>query len=224
MAAKVRSAKGKVQSLNTMPGGKLNNFLNNFLGYITDFKKSKTIYVILIIAGLLLLAVYKKSWFIAATVNGSPITNLDLQMRLNREFRTQILNQLINERIILNEAVKNNVVVSDADINKKISEIEASVGGADALNAMLTQQGQSRDTIRQQIKLQLAIEKLYAKDATISAEEVTKFIETNKDQLRATDSAGQQKESYDALRNQKITQTFSQKFQELRTQAKIQLF
>ena len=98
------------------------------------------------------------------------------------------------------------------------------MGGAQALDNLLSQQGQSRDTIRQQLKLQLSIEKLYTNDATVSAEEVTKFIEQNKDQLRATDSAGQEKEAYDNLKNQKLTQIFSQKFQELRQKAKIQIF
>jgi len=170
------------------------------------------------------LVIYKKNWFVAATINGSPITNLELQMRLNREFRSQTLNQLINEKIILNEAVKNNAVVSEAEINKKISEIETNVGGTDALNALLSQQGQTKDSLRQQIKLQLAIEKLYSKDATTSAEEVEKFVESNKAQLRATDSAGQTKEAADLLKQQKLSQIFSQKFQELRQNAQIKIF
>lgn len=202
-------------------------FANNLLDKIyslKNFRNQKKIYIIALIAGILLLAIYKKSWFIAATVNGSPITNLELQMRLNQAFRTQILNQLINEKIILSEAAKNNVLVSDQEIENKISEIETSVGGTQTLDAMLTQQGQTRESIKQQIKLQLTIEKLYANEATVSAEEVTQFIEQNKETLRATDSAGQQKESYDALKNQKLTQIFSQKFEELKTKAKIQIF
>lgn len=202
-------------------------FANNLLDKLSSFKNfrhQKKTYIIILIAGILSLAIYKKNWFIAATINSSPITNLELQMRLNSGFRTQTLNQLINEKIILDEAAKKNVLVSDLEVGRKISEIETSVGGAQALDAMLTQQGQTRETIKQQIKLQLTIEKLYTNEATVSAEEVTKFIEQNKDQLQATDSAGQQKESYNAIKNQKLTQIFSQKFQELRTKAKIQIF
>lgn len=224
MAKKTQNAKLKAQNLTIIPGGKLNNLLNNFSGKIIDFKKSKKFYIVVIIAGLLLLAIYKKSWFVAATVNGVPVTNLELQMRLNQQFRSQTLNQLINEKVILGEATKNNVVVTDTDINKKITEVETSVGGAQSLDALLTQQGQTRQSIRQQIKLQLTIEKLYANEATVSAEEVTQFIEQNREQLQATDSAGQQKESYEALKNQKLSQLFSQKFQELRQKAKIQIF
>lgn len=212
------------KSSNIIPGGKLNNFLNNFSGKFVDYKSSKKIYLIILIAGLLLLAVYKKSWFIAATVNGSPITNLDLQMKLNQQFRTQTLNQMINEKIILDEVVKNNALATDDEVNRKISDIETSVGGTQALNTLLTQQGQTRNSIRQQIKLQLSIEKLYGKEATVSAEEVNKFLATSKETLRATDSASQIKEAADVLKQQKLSQIFSQKFQDLRQKAKTQIF
>ena len=206
-----------------LPYSTVNNLLDK-LSSLKNFRSSKKFYIILVALILVALVIYKKNWFVAATINGSPITNLELQMRLNREFRSQTLNQLINEKIILNEAVKNNAVVSEAEINKKISEIETNVGGTDALNALLSQQGQTKDSLRQQIKLQLAIEKLYSKDATTSAEEVEKFVASNKAQLRATDSAGQTKEAADLLKQQKLSQIFSQKFQELRQNAQIKIF
>ncbi len=224
MAKESQKSKVKIQNPNILPGGKLNNFLNKSAEKIMNFKKSKSFYLVLLVVGILLLVIYKKSWFVAAIVNGSPVTNLELQMRLNQQFRSQTLNQLINEKIILSEAAKNNVVVTEADVSKKISEIETSVGGAQAFDSILSQQGQNRQNIRQQIKLQLSIEKLYANEATVSAEEVTGFIEQNAEQLRATDSAGQQKEATDALKSQKLSQLFAEKFQELRTKAKIQIF
>lgn len=207
-----------------LPGGKLNNILNNFSGNLLNFKKSKTPYIILIIAALVLLAIYKKGWFVAATVNSSPITNLELQMRLNKNFRSQTINQMINEKIITQEAAKNNISVSDAEIDKKISEVETSVGGPQSLDTLLSQQGQTRQSIRQQIKLQITIEKLYSNEATVSAEEMSQFIEQNREQLKASDSAGQQQEAFDALKSQKVSQIFSQKFQDLRQKAKIQIF
>lgn len=207
-----------------MHGGKINNFLNNFPTNLTYFKSKRSFYIILLIVGILLLATYKKSWFIAALVNNSPITNLDLQMRLNQQFKAQTLNQMINEKIIMDEAAKSNAIATEDEITKKISDIETSVGGSQALNNLLSQQGQTKDSIRQQIKLQLSIEKLYARDATISADEIDKFLQTSKSQLRATDSAGQKKEAEDLLKQQKLSQIFNQKFQDLRSKAKIQIF
>lgn len=217
-----KAKKQPAKTENNYPFQKVNNLLDK-ISLFKNFRSSKSFYIILIIAGVLLLAIYKKSWFIAAIVNGSPITNLELQIRLNQQFRSQTLNQMVNEKIILSEAAKNSATATEAEVSKKISEIESSVGGVQGLDALLSQQGQTRQSIRGQIKLQLTIEKLYATEATVSAEEASKFIETNKQFLQATDSAGQQKEAYDSLKSQKLSQIFSQKFQELRQKAKIQI-
>lgn len=200
------------------------NWLMTLPERIITYRPSKTVYIIALIAGILLLAMYKKSWFIAATVNGSPITNLDLQLRLNQQFRSQTLNQMVNEKIILDEAAKNNAIPSEEEISKKVSEIETSVGGAQALDTLLSQQGQTRNSIRQQIRLQLSIEKLYISEATVSAEEVDKFLESSRDTLKATDSASQVKEAENLLKQQKLSQIFNQEFTELRQKAKIQIF
>ena len=145
-------------------------------------------------------------------------------MRLNKQFRSQTLNQMINEKIIMSEATKNNALASDAEINQKISEIETSVGGAKALDDILSSQGQDRSTIRDQLRLQLSIEKLYQQEATVSAEEIDKFLQTNSAQLKATDSASQIKEAADLLKQQKLSQIFNEKFQSLRQNAKITIF
>ena len=205
------------------PYSSVNSWLDK-LSSLKKLKSSKKFYIALVIAGLLALAIYKKEWFVAATVNGAPITNLELQMRLNKQFRTQTLNQLINEKIILSELTKNNAVPTEAEVSKKISDIETSLGGPQAMDAILAQQGQTRESVRQQLKLQLGIEKLYANEATVSAEEVAEFIEINKDQMRASESAEQQKEAAESIKNQKVTQIFSQKFPDLRQKAKIQIF
>lgn len=207
-----------------LPGGKLNNFLNTFSEKLINYKSSKKIYIIILILGLLLLAFYKKDWFVAATVNGIPVTNLELQERLNQQFRTQTLNQIINEKIILQEATNKGAIPTDVEVTAKIAELETSVGGKDMLDSLLSQQGQTRETLRQQLRVQLAVTKMYESEATVSAQEVSKFLEENKDLLTATDSAGQQKEAEEALKEQKLTQIFSEKFQELQQKADIKIF
>lgn len=201
--------------------------VNKYLAKVTalkSFRPNKHFYVVLAVIGILALAVYQKSWFVAAMVNNQPVSNLDLQSRLNQQFRQQTLSQMINEKIILDEARKNKIIVTDGEINSKISQLEVNVGGAKMLDSLLSQQNQTRDSLKNQIKLQLIIEKLYGQEATISAEEVSQFIDQNKDQLQATTSAEQTKETTEILKQQKISRTFSNKFQELRNQAKIQIF
>lgn len=199
--------------------GKYFNFEN-----IKKYRPSRRDYFVILIIGLLLIAYYKKSWIIAATVNGSPVTNYELMNRMNQQYHDQILNQMINEKIVLDEAHKNGINISDSDINQKISQIEAGVGGPQVLDNLLAQQGQSRSSLKEQVRMQLTIEKLYDKDATVSSEEVTQFIATNKDQLQSTDSAEQIKEATELLKQQKISQIFGSKFQQLKQQSSIHIF
>lgn len=205
------------------PFKSINNLLDRVVN-LKNFRSSKKFYLLLLVLGITLVVIFKKSWFIAATVDGTPVTNLELQSRLNQQFRVQVLNQLINEKILLLQAAKSASIPTDAEITSKIAELETQVGGKEALDTLLSQQGQTRLTLRDQVKLQLTASKLYDKEATVSAEEVSQFLEQNKQSLSATDSASQQQEAYDLLKQQKLSQIFSQKFQELRQKAKITIF
>ena len=207
-----------------LPFKNVNSFLDQFSSF-EKLKSSKKVWLVILIAGLLLLAFYKKSWFVAAMVNGMPITNLELQMKLNeKQFRAQVLNQLIEKKIILDEARKNNAMPTGAEIDQRISELELQVGGSEALDAILSQQGLMRASLKDQLVIPLAVSKLYEKDATVSAEEISKFIETNSASLQATDSAQQQIEAANLLKQQKLTEIFNERFQKLRESAKIQIF
>lgn len=229
MAVKKSKTKNKVvktqpaQSNFTIPFYNSDKFMK-LSEKIVNFKPSRKFYTILIIAGLVLLLAYKKELLIAAMVNGQPISNIELQFKLNKQYKSQVLDQMVTEKIITEEATKNNTMPTEADIDKKIAEIETQVGGAQALDSILSQQNQTRSSIRDQIKLPMAMEKLYEKEATVSASEVQNFIETNKDYLKATDSASQIKEAENILKQQKLSQISAQKFQELKQKAKIQIF
>ena len=136
---------------------------------IASYRPSKVAWIIIVVIGLLLIFSVKKGLLLAATVNGAPITNLELLSRLNQQYRTQMVNQLINEKLILSEAQKKGVAVTSQEINDRISQLESNMGGPQGLDSILSQQGQTRATLKDQMKIQLIVEKLYAKDATVSA-------------------------------------------------------
>lgn len=193
-------------------------------GPLKNIKLNKFIITAIVIIGLALLFTYKKNWILAGSVNGAMISNFEVLSRLNSQFRTQTLNQMINEKIILQEAQKQKVNVTKEEVADKIAVLEKSVGGKETLDGLLSQQGQTRNGLQDQVRIQLMIEKLYSSEATVSAQEVTDFITQNGAQLQATDSAGQQKEAEDALKQQKLGTIFNQKFQELKTAAKVSIY
>lgn len=203
---------------------KINQAKKVLFGKILIYKSSKTTYLIILGIGLLIFVVVKRNWFIAASVNNSPISNIELQQRLNDQYRSQVLNRMITEKIILDEAKKNAVIVRSNEIDKRFNDVANSFGGVTALEGLLAQDGQTVDGFKNQVKLQLVVEKLYEKEATISAEELNQFLTQSKDQLQSTDSAEQTKEALDILKQQKISKIFNDKFPQLKSAAQIKIF
>ena len=192
---------------------------------IKNFRPQKRNYFILLIITILIsLVIFKKNLIIVATVNGEPITSIELLSQMNKQFRSQTLNQIIQEKIILQEARKNNISASENEANDKIVEIEAQVGNAQNLDSLLQQQGQSRYTLREQIKKQLIIQKLYSEDVSITPEELEQFLVQYKANLTATDSASQKSEAEEILKQQKLSQIISQKLQELQQNSKVSIY
>lgn len=203
---------------------KLLKKLFSFNPSVINFRANKRLALIALIVGLVLVVLVKKDLLIAATVNSTPITTLELFSEMNKQYRDQTLTQMINEKIILGEIRKNNIVVTEEEIDGKIAELEQSVGGPQVLDSLLAQQNQSRGILRKQLKVQLGIERLYANEATVSAQEVDAFIAENKALLESSDSAKQREEAENILKQQKTSQIFAQKFQELKQNANIQIF
>jgi len=191
---------------------------------VRNYRPRPSVYIGAAIIGLSILAVTNKSLFVAATINGSPVSNLELQSRLNTQFRQQVLNEMINEKIILDEAKSKKIIVQKSEIDNQVTELEGNMGGKDALDNILNMQGQTRGQLRDQIKIRLLAEKMYGAEATVSAEEVDQFITENKDQLQSTEPAEQIKEAREILEQQKLSQIFSTKFQELKQAAQIKVF
>lgn len=223
--SKVKSKKTKVEMTEeTEQGISASSLSASPLDQLNKYKKNKFVILALVIILIAVLVSLKKSWFIAATVNGSFISNFEVLKEEDSQYRKQIIDQLTSEKLILNEAQKKGVKVSNQDIDAKIAEIEKQYGGAAGFDAILAQQGLTRANVRNQIKISLALEKMYGPEVTVTSDEVAKFIEQNKDQMQSSTSAELEKEATQIIKSQKQNQIFSQKFQEIKKAANIQIF
>lgn len=174
-----------------------------------------------IIAILVLILWKNKSWLVAATVNGQPIWRWNLEQRFVARYGTQTLDEMINEQILKSEAAKQGVKVTDTDVNNKITQIEKTLQGKITLKDALAQQGMTMDEFRNQVELQVLIEKLTANKVTVSDKEIADYIAANKDTMVATESAALQQEARTAILEQKRNQTFQSYFANLKKNAKI---
>src|SRR5690348_15986934 len=72
---------------------------------------------LVILAAILFLL---RSWFIVAIVNGQPITRASFTRELEKKDGRDVLNSLVTKTLIFQEAAKNNVTISDSDVNAQL--------------------------------------------------------------------------------------------------------
>jgi parvulin-like peptidyl-prolyl isomerase len=163
-------------------------------------------------------------WFTVAKVNGESISRTEYTKELEKAAGKQVLDSLTTKKIIMQEAKKRNITVTQADTDAELKKIENQLKGqGQSLDQVLAFQGQTRDSLKEQIVLQKTVEKMVGK-VTVSDEEVDKFIEENKDLAgQNTDLDTLKKQAKDRLTQQKTDAKIQQLIQDLRKKAKIEI-
>ena len=185
----------------------------------------KTAIIIAVIIALGALGYVFKGFFIAATVNGSPISRLAVIQKLEKASGKSLLDSLITERLIQNEAKAKKIVVSDEEINGEIKKIEDQIiaqGGT--LDEALLSQGMSMDELKEQLILQKQVEKLVADKINVTDEEVAKYIIDNAVPVIKGQEAATNDQIRSDLRNQKLNQEANILITTLKSEAKIRYF
>lgn len=182
--------------------------------------------IILILILLAIVLVWKfKGYFIAATVNGQPISRVELNDQLEKKFGSQVLDNIINERLILSATRQKGIFVTDEEINGKIKEIEGRLNGKISMDDALKAQGLTKDDLKRQIEIQLSIEKMFVQESTVSAAETDSYIKENSQAYKsATDPAQVKVEVQNILHQQKLSESFDTWFSEIKKGAKIQKY
>ena len=189
-----------------------------------SWKTRRATYITAIILVIIVLAfgslfVLKKNWFVVAMVNNRPITSIELYQKLNQQYGQAVLDSLIQEKLIKNEAKKQKVAVSTKELDGRLKEIEEQLGGKEALDYALKSRNLSLEQVKDQIKTQLLVEKMLGKDVEVTDADVETFI---KDNPTAKDlSKDKIKEQ---VRSQKINEKFPAWLEELKKNAKISKF
>ncbi len=185
----------------------------------------KTTIIILVIIVILALAYIYKGLFIAATVNGSPISRLAIIQKLEKANGSSTLDSLITEKLIQDEARAKGVAVSDDEANAEIKKIEDQISAqGSTLGAELATQGMSMDDFKKQVILRKEIGKLLGDKINVTDQEVEKYISDNKVTIPSGQEATARGEIKSNLINQKLNTEAPILIKDLKTKAKIQYF
>ncbi len=154
-----------------------------------------------------------KNLFVVAMVDNRPVFRWEFETKLVAQSGAQVLDEVINEKIIAAAGAKNGITISAAEVDSKIAEIEKSLGGQVTLTDALAAQGLSLDEFKNQIKLQLTLEKL-AGDKIIATDlEVSDYIASN--------SGTTAQDAKTAVEMQKKNTVLRELFSSLKSSAKV---
>ncbi len=143
---------------------------------------------------------------IVVLVNDEPITNYDITQRMrlltvttrkpaNDAMRKKVIEDLISERIQLQEATKNSVIISDDQIKEMLGRIAKSNNmSADQLIASLAQLGVNIKTMKEQIRSRIAwrqvVQRKFRNQVSVNASQIDKAISVeapSEEQQQATE-------------------------------------
>jgi foldase protein PrsA len=180
---------------------------------------------VIIIAVLVGLAFYFKSVFVAAMVNNRPISRLAVIKELEKQGGKNVLDTMIDNRLIQDEAKAKNITVTDDDVNKEIATYETRVQAqGSTLDQALTQAGLTRADLKERVLVQLRLEKLLGDQINVSDLEVDQYIKDNSVPIAEGQEAATKDQVRMQLKQNKLNSTAPAYINNLRTAAKIKTF
>jgi parvulin-like peptidyl-prolyl isomerase len=166
-----------------------------------------------------------KGLFVAAMVNGSPISRFAVIHELESTSGKSTLDNLIVEKLIKDEARKQNIMVSNDEINAEISNVEKQItsqGGT--LAQALASQNMSMDTLRNQILVEKELEGLLADKIQVTDADVATYINNNKITIPAGQDAAYKDQIAAQLKQQKLSGIANDYITSLKSKANISYF
>lgn len=119
---------------------------------------------------------------VAAVVDGEPITKQMVVDRLLSYFGNSILESMITDLLLEQEARRRGVSLTEEETNKAVEALQEEVGAKtpEALEALLKGQGISLTLFRYQARRFALLEKVFAQEVRVTDEEVEKIYREHK--------------------------------------------
>lgn len=141
-----------------------------------NMKMAVAVAAVVIVAALLYV---HKGVFVAATVDGNPISRMAVMSHLEKTYGKATLDSLIIETLIENEAKKRGITVTNEEVDAEFAKIEGQISAQGAkIDELLEAQSMTRDDLKGQIVLQKKMDKMVADSVAVSDADVDEYIKT----------------------------------------------
>ncbi len=159
----------------------------------------------------------------AAYVNGRPVSRLEYIKSMESQGGKQVLERMIEETLIEDEASKKGVSVSQAEIDTEMSNIETRLKSQNTtLDQALEAQGMTKDDLIGQIRSQKLVEKMVEMPTEASQAEIDKFVADTKEQFpKGTTKEEMEETAKTQILSQLQNEAMQKWFNEVKSSAKI---
>ncbi|ADL07837.1 PpiC-type peptidyl-prolyl cis-trans isomerase [Thermosediminibacter oceani DSM 16646] len=118
---------------------------------------------------------------VVARVNGEEISKDELYDVMVKLVGKEALDYLVSQKIIDLEAKKQNINVSEEDIQRELEKVYEYYGGEEAFTQNLQMSGYSLEEYKKDLAMDIKIKKLLEPKISITEEEIKSYFEENKD-------------------------------------------
>lgn len=160
---------------------------------------------------------------VAARVNGESISRLALIRELESNFGQQALDNLVTRKLIEQAAQEENIAIDSLDVSAELGNIEKTAEEqGQNLDAVLGEQGYTREDLTRDLRYQLVVEELAATEVNVSQDDVVEYWEENQALFpEGSNLADQEPKIRETLESQKINEQIQSWLTELRSNADI---
>jgi len=194
--------------------------------YQMSYAKNPRLWVGVAVVVVAFLLFTFKGLFVAALVNGQPISRASVVSMLEAQNGRQTLDNLVAETLIQQEAQKRHVTVSQSDIDSQMKKIDAQLKAQGmTLDSALAARGMTKTDLTNQLKLQLLLNKMVGTSVKVTDDNVQSYIDKNQDSLPQNMSDDDlRKQVRTQLEQQQLTQKTQAFVADLQKKAKITYF
>ncbi len=144
-------------------------------------KKTLAILAVLIVAAIAVFIFLSTRSDVVAKVGSESLTKDDLYTFFVDQNGEAALDTLITKNLINQEVEKEKINVTDKEIDAELQELIDSYGGEETFEQQLTASGLTQDDIKEDIEVNLKIEKLLEPQIEITEDEMKTYFDENKD-------------------------------------------
>lgn len=193
----------------------------------TSKKSSKKIFKLIISSAIVILIYFLvRNYLIVAIVGNKPITRFEMITELEKTSGKQVLENIVIKNLIIKEANKRNIIVSDDTINKEIQAIKDNLTQNNAvLEDVMKSENITMNQLKDNIVLQKYTQELLKDSITVTDQEISDYFDQNKDFFEA----GSKLEDLSAdiknqIQQEKYQEEFTKLIEQLKTQYDIKYF